>query len=131
MKEIEKPFREIITVLQVIHQDTNLEESIYFVSNFCTNYINWYISAHKACLRARELFQEVRNGYDQLDKIIPTGQYYRYNDHWRNVTQRLSFLAALIVFLEKGILIDKEVTAEILGGIFFHTTYIIIEYNHH
>ncbi|XP_019874198.1 translin isoform X2 [Aethina tumida] len=97
MKEIEKPFREIITVLQVIHQDTNLEET------------------HKACLRARELFQEVRNGYDQLDKIIPTGQYYRYNDHWRNVTQRLSFLAALIVFLEKGILIDKEVTAEILG----------------
>lgn len=58
----------------------------------------------------------VRQGYGQLDHIVPNGQYYRYNDHWRYSTQRLCFLAALIVFLEKGILIDKETTAEILGG---------------
>lgn len=69
-----------------------------------------------ACLKAREIFEKVRQGYAALDNIIPNGEYYRYNDHWRYTTQRLCFLAALIVFLEKGILIERETTAQILGG---------------
>lgn len=97
MKTIEKPLREIITVLQIIHQEINAE------------------SVHGACLRARELFGEVRSGFEELDKIVPKGQYYRYHDHWKYATQRLCFLAALIVFLEKGILIDKDTSADILG----------------
>lgn len=71
---------------------------------------------HAACLKAREIFEDVRKGYEALDNTIPPGQYYRYNDHWRFATQRLCFLAALVVFLEKGILISKETTAQILGG---------------
>lgn len=71
---------------------------------------------HRACLKARELFEQVRCGFKNLDKIIPKGQYYRYNDHWKFATQRLCFLAALVVFLEKGILIQRETTAQILGS---------------
>lgn len=67
-------------------------------------------------MNAREVFEKIRQGFAALDNLIPNGQYYRYNDHWRYATQRLCFLAALIVFLEKGILIDKETTAQILGG---------------
>lgn len=67
-------------------------------------------------MRARHIFQEdVHKGYENLAKIIPEKQYYRYSDHWRYVTQRLCFSAALVVFLEKGILVSKDVTAEILG----------------
>ncbi|KAG5890856.1 hypothetical protein JTB14_016289 [Gonioctena quinquepunctata] len=97
IKDIEKPSREIVTTLQVIHHERNVEQM------------------HSACLHARKLFEEVRAGYNALDKIVPSGQYYRYNDHWRYATQRLCFLAALIVFLEKGILINKQTAAEILG----------------
>ncbi|KAJ8972903.1 hypothetical protein NQ317_019619 [Molorchus minor] len=97
MKDVEKPLREIVTVLQVIHQDQNCEKM------------------HEACLKARNIFEEVRQGYEALDKIVPHGQYYRYNDHWRYATQRLCFLAALVVFLEKGILINKETAAQIIG----------------
>lgn len=75
-------------------------------------------SVHAACLKAREIFQEVRDGFVTLDKIIPAGQYYRYNDHWRYAMQRLSFLAALIIFLEKGVLCNKKTTAEIVGGMY-------------
>ncbi|XP_056641404.1 translin [Diorhabda sublineata] len=97
VKEIEKPLREIITILQVIHHEKDVEKM------------------HAACINARKTFEEVRQGYDSLNKLIPAGQYYRYNDHWRFATQRLCYLAGLIIFLEKGILIDKETAASILG----------------
>ncbi|CAG9857699.1 unnamed protein product [Phyllotreta striolata] len=98
MKDIESPLREIITILQVIHHARDIEQ------------------VHAAILSARQTFEIVRKGFDRLDKIVPAGQYYRYNDHWRFATQRLCSLAALIVFLEKGVLINKETTAEILGA---------------
>ncbi|KAL3286314.1 hypothetical protein HHI36_000823 [Cryptolaemus montrouzieri] len=97
MKDIEKPLREIVTQLQIIHQKENSED------------------VNAACFKSRQLFEEVRSGFDKLDKIIPEGQYYRYYDHWRYPTQRLCFLAALIVFLEKGFLIDKDTTGDIIG----------------
>lgn len=75
-----------------------------------------FFQVPQACHQARKLFEEVRKGYDKLAGIVPTGQYYKYNDHWRFVTQRLCFLAALIVFLEVGVLISKDTCADILGG---------------
>ena len=41
---------------------------------------------------------------------------HRFHDHWRFVTQRLSFLAALLVYLESERLIEREETAQLLGG---------------
>lgn len=67
------------------------------------------------CLKARSKFEGVREHYHKLNQLIPRGQYYRYNDHWRFVTIRLSFLAALVVFLEVGLLVSRETVAQIIG----------------
>lgn len=77
--------------------------------------IGAYLAVHHSIIKARSLFEEVQKGFDVLDKTVPPGQYYRYNDHWRFSTQRLCFLAALIVFLEKGFLIDQVAAAQMLG----------------
>ncbi|XP_065167327.1 translin [Atheta coriaria] len=97
VKEIETHAREMITILQVIHQENCFEE------------------IPQACLKTRQVFEKVRPEYVKLSALVVSGQYYRYNDHWRFVTQRLCFIAALVVYLEVGILISKETCAEIIG----------------
>ncbi|GLV39685.1 translin [Carabus blaptoides fortunei] len=97
IKEIENVARNILTTLQTIHQDNCLQEIPH------------------SCLKARALFEEVRSGYAKLANVVPIDQYYRYNDHWRFVTQRLVFLIALTIYLEVGILVSRETVAEILG----------------
>ena len=69
----------------------------------------------KACLAAREVFKKCRELYLQLATIIPSGQYYRFSDHWNWTTQRLVSLIALIVYLEAGFLVTRDTCAEILG----------------
>lgn len=112
MKDIEKPLREIVTTLQIIHRTQNCEESMFLCINFPQNNS---ASVSGACLAARNLFERVREGYSKLNEVVPSGHYYRYNDHWRFATQRLCCLAALVIFLEKGFLVEKATTAEILG----------------
>lgn len=70
------------------------------------------------CTKAREIFGEVRTQYATLAQVVPSNQYYRYNDQWRFVTQRLCFLAALVTYLEVKILVTKEAVAEILGSVY-------------
>lgn len=74
------------------------------------------VSAGAGCLKAREQFEVVRELFEKLAKIIPPGQYYRYNDHWSNITQRLVFLIALTIFLEVGLLVERDTVAQILGS---------------
>ncbi|CAG9760263.1 unnamed protein product [Ceutorhynchus assimilis] len=97
IKEIEKSTRDIITNLQVIHSQSNCE----------------YI--HHGIMKSREIMQGIAKGFEELDKAVPPGEYYRYNDHWRFSIQRLCFLAGLIVFLEKGILIERTTASEMIG----------------
>lgn len=72
------------------------------------------VSEH--CTKARTLFEDVRKGYAKLASVVPKNQYYRFHEHWRFVTQRLCFLASLIIYLEVKILVHKDTVAEILGG---------------
>lgn len=95
MKDIETIAREAITTLQVIHYD------VAMIGN--------------ACLKTRTLLADVNEKYSKLVSVVPHGQYYRYNDHWRFVTQRLTFVCSLLVYLEAGILISRETVAQILG----------------
>uniref|UniRef100_U5ESR5 Translin n=1 Tax=Corethrella appendiculata TaxID=1370023 RepID=U5ESR5_9DIPT len=95
VKEIDKAAKEAQSHLQIIHS------SLTEVST--------------SCLEARKQFDTVRENFTKLAEIIPKGQYYRYNDHWHFVTQRLVFLIALTIFLEQGILVSRETVAEILG----------------
>lgn len=100
VKKIEKSARDILMILQNIHNENSMEENI-IVSQYCS--------------KARELFEDVRKDYAALAEIIPKNQYYRFNDQWRFVTQRLCFSASLIVYLEIKVLVTKETVAEILG----------------
>lgn len=68
------------------------------------------------CAKARDIFEEVRKQYARLAEVVPKDQYYRFHDQWRFVTQRLCFLASLVVYLEVKVLVTKETVASILGG---------------
>ncbi|KAJ8679574.1 hypothetical protein QAD02_015361 [Eretmocerus hayati] len=99
VKEIERISRDIVMTLQNIHNE-HTEENIIVA---------------KYCLKARESFEEVRKQYQKLATLVPHDQYYRFHDHWRMVTQKLCFLASLVVYLEVKILVTRETVAEILG----------------
>ncbi|XP_062550065.1 translin [Armigeres subalbatus] len=95
VREIDHAAKEAAIALQVIHS------SLTEVST--------------ACVAARNQFEVCRKGYQRLAELIPAGQYYRYNDHWHFLTQRIVFLVGLTIYLEKGILVSRDTTAEILG----------------
>lgn len=102
VKDIEKSARDILMILQNIHNTVYdaVDENI-IVAEYCT--------------KAREIFGEVRIQYANLAKVVPSNQYYRYHDQWRFVTQRLCFLVALVIYLEIKVLVTKDTVAEILG----------------
>lgn len=95
VREIDQAAKEATIALQVIH--SSLTE----------------VSA--ACVVARKQFEVCRQSFQRLAALIPEGQYYRYNDHWHFLVQRVVFLVALTVYLEKGFLVSRDTTAEILG----------------
>lgn len=97
---LEKSARDILMILQNIHNENNMEENI-IVSQYCAT--------------SRELFKDVRKNYIRLAEVVPRDQYYRFHDQWRFVTQKLCFLASLIIYLEIKVLVTKETVAEILG----------------
>ncbi|KAI5638110.1 translin family domain-containing protein [Phthorimaea operculella] len=94
-KEIDPVSREATTVLQVIHHN---EAAI-----------------PQACLRARELFEKAKEGYARLREVVSSTDYYKYQDHWRFMTQRYCYLISLTIWLEKGFLVSLDTVAEILG----------------
>lgn len=97
-KEIEESSRKIITLLQVIHQ----EEASQQVS--------------VACAKCKSILQDdVKPAYHELSKQIEKGMYYKYNDYWKMVTQKLCFSISLINYLEKAVLISHEDVASMLG----------------
>ncbi|XP_015588315.1 translin [Cephus cinctus] len=100
VKDIEKSARDILMILQNIHNENTIEENI-IVSQYCK--------------KARELFGDVRQHYGKLATVVTPDQYYRFHDQWRFVTQRLCFLASLMIYLEMKILVSKQTVAEILG----------------
>lgn len=121
MKEIDLAVRDATLSLQVIH--VSLTEGIKINDHFNFNCINHLmsnqphslVSVSAGCQKAREQFEICRKLYEKLANIVPKGQYYRYNDHWSYLTQRLAFLIALTIFLEVGILVQRDTVAEILG----------------
>ncbi|XP_070536107.1 translin-like [Ptychodera flava] len=97
VKTLEQTAREILAVLQRVHQSSGIKE----VPNLCK--------------KSRELFETVRTQYSELSTKFPADQYYRFNDHWRFVTQRLACLSALTIYLESEKFITREEMAEIMG----------------
>ncbi|XP_049340821.1 translin isoform X2 [Astyanax mexicanus] len=94
---LEQTAREILTVLQSVHQPTGFKD----IPN--------------KCLKARELFSTVQIHIGELRTKFPVEQYYRFHEHWRFVLQRLAFLASFVVYLETESLVTREEVAKILG----------------
>ncbi|XP_046333290.1 translin-like [Haliotis rufescens] len=97
VKDIEQTAREIQTLLQSVHQQDGIK------------------GIPTLCEKARERFERVREQFSNLSKKVPQDQYYRFHDHWRFVSQRLTGLSAYIVYLEKEALISREDSAAMLG----------------
>ncbi|XP_031556489.1 translin-like [Actinia tenebrosa] len=97
VRSLEQTAREVLAVMQGAHQNPSTE------------------ALAKICTRSREKLKDVKMQYAELEKKIPKGQYYRYCDHWRFVNQRLTFLAAFIIYLEQEKLITREELTTMLG----------------
>uniref|UniRef100_UPI00358EF301 translin n=1 Tax=Myxine glutinosa TaxID=7769 RepID=UPI00358EF301 len=94
---LEQTAREILTLMQSVHQCSGLQDT------------------PALCQLARQHFATIRNQFADLQTKFPAEHYYRFHDHWRFAMQRLSFLAALLVYLDNETLISREQAAEILG----------------
>ncbi|XP_066541955.1 translin isoform X2 [Hoplias malabaricus] len=94
---LEQTARETLTVLQSVHQPMGFKD------------------IPSKCLRARELFCTIQAQIGELKTKFPVEQYYRFHEHWRFVLQRLTFLAAFVVYLESESLVTREEVAKILG----------------
>lgn len=97
VKSIEQTARVILTNLQGIHQ----RDGIKNIPTLCAD--------------SRKTFLQVQSQINELKAKVKGEHYYRFSDHWRFVMQRLSFLAALLVYLETEKLATKEDVAHILG----------------
>uniref|UniRef100_A0A336KXM7 Translin n=1 Tax=Culicoides sonorensis TaxID=179676 RepID=A0A336KXM7_CULSO len=95
VKELDNVSKQATIVLQIIHSDIK--------------------KIPAACQQAREHFANCKSIFTKLAALIPVGQYYRYNDHWHFVAQRIVFLIALTVYLESEELVSRDKVAEILG----------------
>uniref|UniRef100_A0A3P9MFJ5 Translin n=1 Tax=Oryzias latipes TaxID=8090 RepID=A0A3P9MFJ5_ORYLA len=94
---LEQTAREILTVLQSVHQPSVFKE------------------IPSKCAKARDLFCTFKTQIGDLKTKFPVEQYYRFHEHWRFVLQRLTFLAAFVVYLESENLVTREEVAQILG----------------
>ncbi|KAM7313458.1 putative secreted salivary gland peptide [Ixodes scapularis] len=98
VRELEQTARGILTILQGIHQPDGLSK------------------IPELCQKSKAAFANVKNQFQVLKSKVPENQYYRFHDHWRFVSQRLVFLAALTTYLESETLIQREEVATMLGG---------------
>ncbi|XP_064419995.1 translin [Latimeria chalumnae] len=94
---LEQTAREILTVLQSVHQTSGFKD------------------IPVKCQKAREYFSTVRSHLATLKTKFPGDHYYRFHEHWKFVLQRLVFLGAFVVYLETETLVTREAVTEILG----------------
>jgi len=104
VRELEQTARGLITKLQAMHT-----VSIDPIHDLSTRN-----AALCATVRA-SMEKDVPEQYVRISEKIPPGQYYRYCDHWKFVTQRLCFIASLLIYLETSSLATREQVADLLG----------------
>ena len=97
VRNLEKTTRGILAVLQAVHQSSHQKD------------------VSEICQKAEEMFRTLKLQFAELILLIPAGQYYRFNDHWRFASQRASFLASFLVYLKFDRLVTREEVAEMLG----------------
>ncbi|GJJ70062.1 hypothetical protein EMPS_02411 [Entomortierella parvispora] len=66
------------------------------------------------CAQARIYFSDIQSHISDLAKIVPSNQYYKYNNLWSGPMQQACFLATLIMYLEH----ERLITVDELEGFF-------------
>lgn len=96
VKELEQSLREINTTMDIIHlpRPFNVKE----------------LSVTISCL-----FENVKSHYEKLSSQIPSGEYYRYHENWKSITQQLLSRACLMHYLLFGTLLSTDEAAKLLG----------------
>uniref|UniRef100_A0A915K424 Translin n=1 Tax=Romanomermis culicivorax TaxID=13658 RepID=A0A915K424_ROMCU len=113
---LDQKSRDIVTILQKVHQSNGNKQVI------------------EICQKAKEAFDAIRTDYCKLTALVPENEYfkyflsicsptcdksttafYRYNDHFRFLNQRLAYLAAMIKYLESDQMISLEEAAAFIG----------------
>ncbi|XP_043224643.1 translin-like isoform X2 [Amphibalanus amphitrite] len=98
VRELEQTAREMTTLLQSVHQQDGIQ------------------NIPAICEKAKGLYPTIKEHYAALSKKVPKDQYYsRFHDHWRFVTQRMAFVAALLVYLETEQLATQQMVADAIG----------------
>ncbi|XP_028393768.1 translin-like [Dendronephthya gigantea] len=97
VRNLEKTTRCILAILQAVHHSPQKKN----------------ISA--ICQQAEEMFGTLKSQFSELILLIPAGQYYRFHDQWRFVSQRAAFLASFLVYLKSDKLITRKELAGMLG----------------
>ena len=96
VRDLEQKQREMMALVQAVHHKASKE------------------NIDAACHNVRSKFPPVLEDLQSLISKIPVGQYYRYHDHWRIVTQQFVFLVAFITYLETEKLVSREEAASAL-----------------
>lgn len=97
LKQLDQHVKEMMIILQDINSDGGVEH------------------IPDICRKARTCLEPIKGGMEELKNQFPPNEYYRYNDHWRNILQRLSCLIGLIIYLESGKLAAREDVASAIG----------------
>ncbi|KAL1459648.1 hypothetical protein WDU94_011612 [Cyamophila willieti] len=97
VKSIDMKLREVSTVLQIIHKEEGLAQIPTTVE------------------KSKTLLVDVKDGYEKLASKIQTLSYHRFNDQWKFVSQKATFIVALVHYLETGALATLEKVTETLG----------------
>lgn len=97
VRDTEQSAREILTLLQTVHQQDGIK------------------SVPTVCEKCIPMFEAVKQKMADLAGKIPENQYYRYNDQWRFLMQRLAFLSAFLQYLQTESLVTREQTAALIG----------------
>ncbi|KAF9918855.1 hypothetical protein BX616_005030 [Lobosporangium transversale] len=66
------------------------------------------------CAQARIHFGDIQTHIQEVAKIVPVNQYYKYNSLWSGPMQQACFLATLTMYLEH----ERLITVEELEGFF-------------
>ncbi|KAF6040721.1 TSN [Bugula neritina] len=98
VKELDQTVRQMITTLQSIHKPGGLSK------------VTELVEQTRAILK-----QTIPDLYSKLAETVSKAEFYRYHDHWKFCTQKLTFVVTFIEFLSTGKLLLWHEAADSLS----------------
>lgn len=102
--------------IKILYKLLSLNSNPYYSDQVIGNIFFVFSTVEELCSKAKVTFTKANEQFSKLASKIPHNQYFRFNDHWRYVMQRYSFLAALLFYLESEKLALHSDVGTLLGG---------------